>query len=324
MTPKQEKIVWIVYALVLVLLFFISSTDIIIKEKVTEVYPISVIIDDTTDDYYVNFKKGVDQAARDYQVDVSFITLYEKKDSGRQIERVIREINDGAQAIILSPVEDDSVLAALDENLIGGPLVIVNSELSHNKISVNISEDYYAVGRTLAEHVVEKTPADVPVYLMTEGMERSAHALAYDGVMSVLEEGGYQTRVFQIKSEEEYRSMIGSMVYPKGKETVLVALDMKSLTAISRILDESTVYQNYAYGLYGLGSNLSVLNFLDSGIIEGIVVTNDFIQGYLSIQKAVEAIQNSGVQERVRTEHFYIEKEDIRKKEYQKLLYPID
>ena len=59
-------------------------------------------------------------------------------------------------------------------------------------------------------------------------------------------------------------------------------------------------------------------------MIDGIVAANEFIKGYLSIQKAVEAIQKSGFHETVKAEHFYIEKEDLRKKEYQKLLYPID
>ena len=46
----------------LILLFLLSSTDLIIKEKKTEIYPVSVIIGETTDDYYTNFRKGVDKA----------------------------------------------------------------------------------------------------------------------------------------------------------------------------------------------------------------------------------------------------------------------
>lgn len=42
----------------------------------------SLIISDTSDDDYVNFRKGVDQAAVEYNVDVSFITLYEKDNPG--------------------------------------------------------------------------------------------------------------------------------------------------------------------------------------------------------------------------------------------------
>ncbi|MEG0566491.1 MAG: sugar ABC transporter substrate-binding protein, partial [Hungatella sp.] len=58
MTSKREKLLWIGYALVLILLFLMSSTDLIIKEEKNEIYPISVIVEEASDDYYVNFKKG--------------------------------------------------------------------------------------------------------------------------------------------------------------------------------------------------------------------------------------------------------------------------
>lgn len=76
---KQEKILWGFFAGILVFLYLLSSTDLIIKEKKTEIYPVSIVIGDTTDDYYVNFRKGVEQAADDYNVDISFITLLKRK-----------------------------------------------------------------------------------------------------------------------------------------------------------------------------------------------------------------------------------------------------
>ena len=55
---NKGKILWCIWAGILVLLFLMSSTDLIIKEKEIEVYPVSVIIDGDNDDYYVNLKKG--------------------------------------------------------------------------------------------------------------------------------------------------------------------------------------------------------------------------------------------------------------------------
>lgn len=63
---NKGKILWCIWAGILVLLFLMSSTDLIIKEKKIEVYPISVIIEGDNDDYYVNFKKGMDQAAVEF------------------------------------------------------------------------------------------------------------------------------------------------------------------------------------------------------------------------------------------------------------------
>lgn len=313
-----------IYGLVLVVLFLVSSTNMVIKEKDTQVYPISVIVNDSSDDYYVNLKKGIEQAAMDYHADVSFITLYERNRQDQQIDLITREVNDGARAVIISPVEEGAIAKALDDNLINSSVVILDSELSHNKISANISGDFYGEGVMLAEKVVERIPADIPIYIVTGIDELSSHTMAYDGLRSVLDKMGYEVELYEADTDQDYRKIVEGLVYPEYKEAVIIAIDLEGLTNIAQIMDESTVYRNYTSGVYGFGSTLQILNYLDEEIIDGIVVTNDFLKGYLSIQKAVEVIQNTGASESIKTEHFYIEKEDIRKKEYQKLLYPID
>ena len=112
---KQEKILWVILPVVLVILFLLSSTDLIIKEKKTVIYPISIIISDTSDDYFANFRKGADKAAEEYNVDVSFITLYEKGDQDQQLELVKREINDGALAVVLVPVKPEECAKKMDD-----------------------------------------------------------------------------------------------------------------------------------------------------------------------------------------------------------------
>ena len=57
---KRELVLWGILCVGLILLYLLSSTDWIIKEKEVEVYPVSLIISDTSDDDYVNFRKGVD------------------------------------------------------------------------------------------------------------------------------------------------------------------------------------------------------------------------------------------------------------------------
>ena len=60
---KREKLLWALFAGILAVLYLLSSTDLIIKEKKTEIYTVSVIISDTSDECYGSFKKGVEQAA---------------------------------------------------------------------------------------------------------------------------------------------------------------------------------------------------------------------------------------------------------------------
>lgn len=110
---KRDTWLWVIYGFVLLFLYLISSTDLLIKERKTEIYPVSVILDDTTDESYQNFKKGVDRAAIELNADVSMITLYEGGDASQQIERMAREQQDGARALIVMPVEESALESAL-------------------------------------------------------------------------------------------------------------------------------------------------------------------------------------------------------------------
>ena len=65
MITGKEKVLWILYGTVLLVLFLLSSTDLIIKEKEGEIYSVSVVVEKTADDDYVNFRKGAERAAID-------------------------------------------------------------------------------------------------------------------------------------------------------------------------------------------------------------------------------------------------------------------
>ena len=129
MTAKRDTILWGLFGGGLIILYLLSSTDWIIKEKKTEVYPVSIIIRDVSDDYYANFRKGVEQAADDYNVDVSFLTLYERGDTRQQMEMASREIRDGAGAVILEPADAVDCMRYLDERTYESPIITVGELL---------------------------------------------------------------------------------------------------------------------------------------------------------------------------------------------------
>ena len=82
--PRREKMLLCAGAVFLVLLFLMSSTDLIIKERAVQIDSISVILSEDTDDYYQNFRKGMEKAATDLRSDVRLITLYDRKDQDQQ------------------------------------------------------------------------------------------------------------------------------------------------------------------------------------------------------------------------------------------------
>lgn len=109
MIGRRGKVLIFLYVVFLAILFLMCSTDLIIREPERDSYQIAVIIEDVRGDNYSNFRKGMDQAAVEFNIDVHFITLYEKADAEQQMELMDREQQDGADALVVVPVDEERV-----------------------------------------------------------------------------------------------------------------------------------------------------------------------------------------------------------------------
>ncbi len=321
---RRESLTWGVFGGLLVILYLLSSTDLIIKEKKVEIYPVSVVIGDVTDDYYVNFRKGVDQAADEYNVDVSFITLYEEDDPEEQMDLVRREIDDGARAVILEPLDSVYAMQMMDGIAYGSPIIILGGILPSEQVMGAVTTDKQESGRKLADAIMEENTPDIPVYVFARTVQYGSTGEMYRGLADCLTENGYTVVLCEKSGADTYRKVIEGTVYPGNGRAVVAALDPFSTAEAAEIISKSPVYGNYISGLYGVGTLPSVLDQMDKGIIRGMIVSNEFEMGYLCVQKAVEAIEKSGKREQIILDSYYIEREALRDQAYEKILYPID
>lgn len=326
MTGK-EKLFWIFYGIILTVLFLLSSTDLIIKEEEAGIYPVSVIIGDTSDDQYVNFRKGMERAAMELNGDVGFITLYEKGSSRQQEEMILREQEDGSRALIVDPVEEGMFERMQQENRFSVPVILINAgleETAGTDRAVSITFDYYGMGRRLGEEIVRDHGAGKTVCLLEAESQGGADALFSRGLAAALEEADCPVRFLSpagTSGPEEFLKELG-----KGGEekTVLAASDPGGLLWAAQLLAETEETEEYVSGLYGRGNTVSILNYLDRGIIQGLCVTDDFSAGYLSVKAAVELAENRSAKSMGYLESSYIRREDLRNEKFEKMLYPIE
>ena len=321
---KGELVLWGILGVGLILLYLLSSTDWIIKEKEVEVYPVSLIISDTSDDDYVNFRKGVDQAAVEYNVDVSFITLYEKDDLAQQMELVRREAADGAGAVILEPVDAMECRQYLEENTYGTPIILLGELPPEDEVKGSVYVDWTAAGRKMGEAIAAEQEPELPVWIFADNPFIGKAGEMKDGLTEVLEKKGFSYTVVQRETDDTYRSVIEKTVYPGNGEGLIVALDAASTAEAAEIVGGSSVYGRYISGLYGVGMMPSLLDQLDKGTIRGLVVTNQFDAGYFAVKKAVQALEKEQERSQFSLESYYIERDELRSKKYEKMLYPID
>ena len=66
-------------------------------EEEPPVRTISVILNETSDEYWGKFEKGIEQAALEYNADVNLVTLYHRDDAQEQAELMEYEARNGAE-----------------------------------------------------------------------------------------------------------------------------------------------------------------------------------------------------------------------------------
>ena len=75
-------------------------------------------------------------------------------------------------------------------------------------------------------------------------------------------------------------------------------------------------------GLIACDSSEKQIQFMEQGTIQAFVIQNPFNMGYLSVSNTVSILQGRTVPEVVNTDSVIIKKEDLYKKENQKLMFP--
>lgn len=322
MIGKKGKVMIALYLIFLVILFLMCSTDLIIREPEKEVYEVAVIIEDTVDDNYNNFRKGMDQAAIELNADVRFITLYEKLNAEGQMELIERERQDGVDALIVAPVDEEQVQGLMSDMQGSLQTVLLSSGEAESVPAEAVVIDYREMGKQMAEEMQRQIPADCPVLMPEETQGQSQAATRFlEGASEVLEGYGHDCQIVYLEGEEAYRNLFGTV--PESGAAILAG-SPETLLAAADALENTPALSNGIKGVYGRGNTLAVLDDLDSGLITGICVTDEFSRGYFSVCRAVEALEGKAAGKPLILDSYYIEKEDLRGPVYEKMLYPVE
>ncbi len=319
MIGRSGKVMIVLYIVCLVVLFLMCSTDLIIREPERQIYQIAVIIEDVRSDNYSNFRKGMDLAAAELNADVQLITLYEKLDVKEQMDLMDREQQDGTDALIVVPVEEEQVSA----KQMTIPVILMRAGVAEAAGAGNVIVDHEKMGELLAREILEEQPADVPIYVLTDPAGQSdMDRLFLKGSDAVFQEAGRSVQRIVRGEEERFFTML-EQPGAEAQKVVILAENQDILTEAAGVMAGSEAVADAVGGLYGRGTTMAILNYLDRGVITGICVTDEFSVGYYSVREAVRALEGAGSVPTV-MESYYIEKKDLRDPAFEKMLFPIE
>jgi ribose transport system substrate-binding protein len=248
-----------------------------------------------------------------------------ESDIDGQIELVREAIAKKPDALILA-AGDYERLAPLCERAAasGIKLIIVDSDVNFDKKDCFIGTDNFELGKKLGELVNSMLEPDERFGVIGH-VESSFTALErYRGLsVAVLD---YESRLAALRYcdgiEDLARRQTIGIIRENPDIDCMVGLNESSALGICQAIEE--------LGLIGkirvitCDSSEAQIKYMENGTIQAFVIQNPFNMGYLSMEAAVRILQGKPVESRINTESFVIDRDEMRRPQNQKLLFPFD
>ncbi len=297
-----------IFFITLIAILFILVTMLIQtvgSEDETSIFRLSIIINDSSDIYWKNFRKGVDSAAVQYNVDVNFVTLPEGSDSDVQISYIAREIENDADAIIISAVDGEGLAGYLNDVPSSIPIIAVSESIPSGRVNVTIVSDSRAMGAMLADKINESADKKACAIIVKED-NREYILQRLEGLEEGLTKYGLEYTIENVVSrqEEEY------------KDTILVALE-------ENVLEQLLSYRTVDARIFGIGFTNKILYAMDAGLIEGIVIQSDYSEGYLSVKAAYNCLKDIKQPNRIVLRYYSATKQNMFTSPLDRILFPL-
>lgn len=279
---------------------------------------VSVILENAGDSQWSALKYGLKMAAEEEGIELAVVDVEEGLDAEAQKKVFEREIEDGADALIVQPVldkNDQEVLKKIEKRV---PVMLVGYEAEKGETRYDlpvIKEDNYEMGQALAEEMLKDFEGNIEekkIGLLLASTDSNMLSSRECGFKDALEDKN--ANILELSLD----SLLDREENTESKVDIVIALDDSNLTAIGEYLASS---QPHGELLYGIGQSTEAIYYLDKGIAECVVVPDEFNVGYQSLSEVARKLDHYFENMKKQTVSYsVIRKETLFSKENQELL----
>lgn len=287
------------------------------QASTTEVnYQISVIVNDSTSSRWTRFRAGLEQAAKDYNVNLNYVTTTSLNGFSDEKEIIDTEISNGTNAVIVQLVHGSSASDYINTQSQKLPIALVDTDIdsssSSNAYTV-VQPDNTNMGSALAEMVIDGISSQEKARVGIVTGNSASMFLRSKSVQNVLQSRNIEI-AWSVQTVDE-----AIMKQKTSKVAAIATLDNDTLEGIA---DE---YRGKdAPLIYGIGCSDKTIFDLDHGTITGMIVPNEYTMGYVSLSNLAIHLNNRLTNmDNTYVNYFTVTKENLYSTENQKMIFPI-
>lgn len=295
MTGKQKLFI-LLDILFLAVLFVISSTDFVWKERKEDVSNISVIVDIPQDGINMNLREGAKKAAQAYHADLHFLNLREYEAQQVDMQTLVQqELDTGCEGILLRCGSGRVTEQILEQIPVGVPVVLWDTEAESPRVKSAASFDRDAVARLLVEKVAEARDKGQSVTLVSHKNCGDQVKELHDLLEELFPQAGVMVRRVELADYTEAQALVSGLVAQGGN--MVVSCDAQALEAMALVCEKN----DDTLPLYGMGWSGTLREQVEKGNIKGIVVADAYGAGYFGVRKLTGFLRGEDQKEEKKT-----------------------
>lgn len=317
---KKRVVSFILILLLFISLYLFLNRGSIFTQAKNNPYEISVICRGQNSENWNTIKLGIDQAAEDLNADVSFITLSEDNNVSEQISLLNREIANGADAIVIAPVNSEDLRKPLEQAVKKVPVIAMQSTVIGLDSLRTVSCDNYQAGRSLAAELI-KYEKGKPIIILRNSMGSSNIAESFRGISEALQQTGHVCSFLDMPDNAAAAYRTVRQKIPGSRGSVMIALDGNTLEAAATAKKDLEKSAPTGIDLYGIGITNTVVSLLENKVVNTVAVSNDYNIGYLCIKSAVDRINHKD-DGNINVNYLIVNYSNMYKTESERMLFP--
>lgn len=314
------KNIFLIFSIVTLFLgiFYIISFYIGQQPMQSTYTKISVITRESSSEAIVNLQQGLEQAASDMDVEMSILTLTQQNSAQEQQKLIEREINGGAEAIVIMPLENEELQKTIERVAEKTPVICMGSMVQSDCVSAVVLGQDREMGKELGKKIFVKGIFNKKILLLESSIQCDSINKRKAGLLSMLENraDSIMKHPFEI-SNTAIQNL--ETVIQQTQPDIIIALEPTVLDIVAETVQRLSK-QNIM--VYGFGLTTKTPSYIEKDEVTAAMIQNDFNLGYLSIRTAMEILNKIEKKEEGIIDYAFVNKGNMYTKENQRLLFP--
>ena len=260
-------------------------------------------------------RKGMEQAAKDLNVELRFLTPSEDNSAAEQVELLEREVTGAAPAILLIPSDRETLGSAVSAAAGKTTLVTLETDMSAGGAAAAISADHQALGEALGTAALNGVPAGGTVLLLDSLPGDNGIRQRLEAAKAVLEREGRQVRICRWTCGSTSFGDILRIERPSA----VIAFEAAALSDMAELSKGEPAFPL----LYGCGSTAGIAAALEKSRVIAITAVNVFSAGYLAVEAGAKLARHENWTGVSTVGFSIVRKETMYDSDNQKLLFPV-